>query len=274
MAEPIPEEVQRLDDAKPLRTCKGVILPDGSRVFSKTVVITTGTFLRGQINIGSTVRPAGRIGDEPAIGLALSLESLDFRLSRLKTGTPPRLRASSIDYSQLEVQQGDSPPVPFSFMNDRVWLKAEDQVGFWKIYLPYYFNCYLIVYLSFEKLPCHLTYTTDAINQIVRDNLHQNRHVTEEVTGPRYCPSIESKVLRFGQKSHQIWLEPEGFDSDVVYPNGLSCTLPEEFQVQLVQTIPGLENAEVIRPGKHTNYNDNNVNTILRFVSNICMFLF
>lgn len=112
-----------------LKSCQGVILPDGKKIFSKTVIITTGTFLRGQINIGTTVRPAGRIGDEPAIGLAKTLESLQFRLSRLKTGTPPRIKASSIDYSQLEAHPGDNPPVPFSFMNDRVWLKNEEQVS-------------------------------------------------------------------------------------------------------------------------------------------------
>lgn len=112
-----------------IKSCHGVILPDGKKIFSKTVVITTGTFLRGQINIGATVRPAGRIGDAPAIGLAKTLESLKFRLSRLKTGTPPRIRASSINYSQLEAQPGDNPPVPFSFMNDRVWLNNEDQVS-------------------------------------------------------------------------------------------------------------------------------------------------
>lgn len=111
-----------------IKSCQGVILPDGRKIFSKTVVITTGTFLRGQINIGATVRPAGRIGDAPAIGLAKTLESLKFRLGRLKTGTPPRIRASSINYSQLEAQPGDNPPVPFSFMNDRVWLDNKDQV--------------------------------------------------------------------------------------------------------------------------------------------------
>lgn len=111
-----------------LKRCQGVVLPDGTKIRSKTVIITTGTFLRGQINIGDTVRPAGRIGDEPAIGLANSLEALEFRLSRLKTGTPPRLRASSIDFTQLDAQRGDDPPVPFSFMNSTVWLKNEDQV--------------------------------------------------------------------------------------------------------------------------------------------------
>ena len=125
---------------------------------------------------------------------------------------------------------GDKSPVPFSFMNEKVWIDPKDQ------------------------LPCHLTYTNSQVNDIVKRNLHQNRHVTENLTGPRYCPSIESKVLRFGHKSHQIWLEPEGFDSDVIYPNGLSCTLPAEEQVQLVRTLPGLENAEVVRPGYGVEY--------------------
>lgn len=112
-----------------IKSCRGVILPDGKRIYAKAVVITTGTFLRGQINIGATVRPAGRIGDAPAIGLAQTLDSLQFRLARLKTGTPPRIRAASIDYSQMIVQRGDDPPVPFSFMNDKVWLDTKDQVS-------------------------------------------------------------------------------------------------------------------------------------------------
>lgn len=217
-------------DTSAIKVCNGVRLPDGQEIRSKTVVITTGTFLRGQINIGIEIRPAGRIGDAPAIGLANSLESLEFRLSRLKTGTPPRVKASSIDFSQLECSNGDKEPAPFSFMNSSVWLDADKQ------------------------LPCYLTYTTPAINEIVQSNLHLNRHVTEEINGPRYCPSIESKVLRFGHKTHQIWLEPEGFHSDVIYPNGLSCTLPEELQVELVHKIPGLERAEMIRPGYGVEY--------------------
>lgn len=211
--------------------CHGVVLGSGTAIKSSSVVITTGTFLRGQINIGLEVRPAGRIGDAPAIGLANTLEKVGFRMARLKTGTPPRIRKSSIDFRNLNVQKGDSPPEPFSFMNDRVWIEADQQ------------------------LDCHLTFTNPAaVDEIVRGNLHCNRHVTEEITGPRYCPSIESKVLRFGRKSHQIWLEPEGFDNDVIYPNGLSCTLPEEHQVRLVRTLPGLENAELLRPGYGVEY--------------------
>lgn len=212
--------------------CHGVVLKTGEKIFSKCVVITTGTFLRGQINIGLDVRPAGRIGDEPAIGLAESLERMQFRMGRLKTGTPPRLLRSSINYNHKEVEchLPDEIPSPFSFMNDKVWIKSEDQ------------------------LPCHLTYTTMQVNSIVKNNLHVNRHVSEEITGPRYCPSIESKILRFGQKPHQIWLEPEGLDNDLIYPQGLSCTLPEDLQVQLVRSIKGLENAELVRPGYGVEY--------------------
>lgn len=210
--------------------CSGVILQNGERIHSHGVVITTGTFLRAHINIGLDVRPAGRLGDAPAIGLANSLESLKFRMGRLKTGTPPRIRKNSINYTNLSVQLGDNPPSPFSFLNDRVWIDPNDQ------------------------LPCHLTYTTFKVNEIVKENMHQNRHVTEEITGPRYCPSIESKILRFGQKTHQVWLEPEGFNSDLVYPQGLSCTLPEEQQVELIHSIVGLEQAEVVFPGYGVEY--------------------
>ncbi|XP_055627903.1 protein MTO1 homolog, mitochondrial [Toxorhynchites rutilus septentrionalis] len=212
------------------RRINGVRLKNDSMINCKALVITTGTFLRGQINIGDKTSPAGRIGDEPAIGLAKSLEDLNFRLSRLKTGTPPRIKASTIDFSTLERHPGDSPPVPFSFMNERVWLDGQQQ------------------------LDCFLTHTSMDVNDIVKRNLHRNRHVTEELTGPRYCPSIESKVLRFGGKTHQIWLEPEGFDSELIYPNGLSCTLPEEAQVELVHCLRGLEKAEVVRPGYGVEY--------------------
>lgn len=212
-------------DIPRMNVVSGILTKTGREIYCKSVVITTGTFLRGQINIGLDVRPAGRIGDEPAIGLAKSLETLGFKLSRLKTGTPPRIKADTINYDMLVKHYGDDPPVPFSFMNSKVWINAEDQ------------------------LVCHMTHTTESVKAIVKDNLHVNRHVTEEVTGPRYCPSIESKILRFGEKTHQIWLEPEGFNSNVIYPNGLSCTLPADLQVKLVRSLVGLENAEVLRPG-------------------------
>uniref|UniRef100_A0A182JWA2 tRNA uridine 5-carboxymethylaminomethyl modification enzyme C-terminal subdomain domain-containing protein n=1 Tax=Anopheles christyi TaxID=43041 RepID=A0A182JWA2_9DIPT len=208
----------------------GVRLSDGRTITANSLVITTGTFLRGQINIGLETRPAGRIGDEPAIGLAKSIEELGFQLGRLKTGTPPRIHRDSIRFEQLARHPGDDPPVPFSFLNDRVWLQPHLQ------------------------LDCFLTQTTAQVNDIVLRNLHCNRHVTEELTGPRYCPSIESKILRFGHKQHQIWLEPEGFDSELIYPNGLSCTLPADEQVQLVRCLQGLEQAEVVRPGYGVEY--------------------
>ncbi|XP_037954638.1 protein MTO1 homolog, mitochondrial-like [Teleopsis dalmanni] len=212
------------------KRCEGVVLQNGDVVYSHTVILTTGTFLRAQINIGLETRPAGRVGDAPAIALGKNLESIGFRMGRLKTGTPPRIAKNSINYVGLPLHYGDNPPIPFSFMNENVWLRPEDQ------------------------LPCYLTHTTSRVNDIVRENLHVNRHVTEEITGPRYCPSIESKVLRFQAKTHQIWLEPEGLDSELIYPQGLSCTLPHEQQEQLVHAIKGLESAVVVQPGYGVEY--------------------
>ncbi|XP_066589503.1 protein MTO1 homolog, mitochondrial [Prorops nasuta] len=210
--------------------CAGIILKDGTKVFSDTVVITTGTFLRGQINIGLERRPAGRMDDEPSIGLANTLERLGFKMGRLKTGTPPRLDKSTIDFSKCQKHYPDSKPEPFSFLNEKVWISPEKQ---------------LIV---------HLTHTNDAVAKIIRDNMHCNSHVTEEITGPRYCPSIESKILKFSKNVHQIWLEPEGFESPLIYPGGLSCTLPADKQQELVNCLPGLENANIVRPGYGVEY--------------------
>ncbi|XP_035824440.1 protein MTO1 homolog, mitochondrial-like, partial [Aplysia californica] len=210
--------------------CCGVVLDSGEVIPSSTVVLTAGTFLRGSINIGLTQRPAGRIGDEPAVGLARTIEKAGFTMGRLKTGTPPRLDKRSIDFSCTEVKPGDERPMPFSFMNETVWIKPEDQ------------------------LPCHMTRTTDQVAQVVRDTLHLNRHVQEEINGPRYCPSIESKILRFSQKTHQVWLEPEGLDSEVIYPQGMSCTMPEEHQLVMMRAIPGLENCRIVRPGYGVEY--------------------
>ncbi|XP_014246528.1 protein MTO1 homolog, mitochondrial [Cimex lectularius] len=212
------------------KACAGVVIRGGAEIFSRSVILTTGTFLRGQINIGLDVTPAGRLGDEPSIGLADTLKKQGFNLGRLKTGTPPRLNGKTIDYSVCEKHYGDKEPVPFSFMNDKVWIKPEDQSI------------------------CYLTHTNPCMNKIILDNMHLNRHVKEEINGPRYCPSIESKVLRFGDRCHQVWLEPEGLNTDVVYPNGLSCTLPEELQVQMVRTIKGLENVEVLKSGYGVEY--------------------
>lgn len=210
--------------------CIGITLDDHSTIHSQCVVLTTGTFLRGQINIGLETYPAGRLGDKPAIGLAHTLEKLEFKLGRLKTGTPPRLDGRTIDYSSLEMQHGDKPPEPFSFSSTKVWIEAEDQV------------------------PMYLTQTTPEVDKLVLDNLHLDRHVKEEVTGPRYCPSIESKVLRFKGRVHQVWLEPEGLDTHIIYPNGISCTLPADVQQKLVRCMPGCHNAEMIRPGYGVEY--------------------
>ena len=215
---------------KTVQQCKGIVLGDGSQILSDTVVLTTGTFLKGQINIGLDVRPAGRLGDAPAIGLAQTLEKLQFRMGRLKTGTPPRLDKNTINFSVMTKHGGDKRPLPFSFLNDCVWMKPEDQ-----------------------EL-CYMTYTNADVAKIIKENQHVNRHIREEVLGPRYCPSIESKVLRFKKDVHQIWLEPEGLNNDIIYPNGLSCTLPEELQYQLVRKIHGLENVTMLSPGYGVEY--------------------
>ncbi|KAI5160398.1 protein MTO1 homolog, mitochondrial [Manis pentadactyla] len=208
----------------------GVVLADGSTVCAESVILTTGTFLRGVTVIGLEVHPAGRLGDEPSIGLAQTLEKLGFVVGRLKTGTPPRIAKESINFSVLNKHTPDSPSVPFSFINETVWIKPEDQ------------------------LPCHLTHTNPRVDEIVLDNLHLNSHVKETTRGPRYCPSIESKVLRFPNRLHQIWLEPEGLDSDLIYPQGLSMTLPAELQEKMITCIRGLENAKMIQPGYGVQY--------------------
>ncbi|XP_076233436.1 5-taurinomethyluridine-[tRNA] synthase subunit MTO1, mitochondrial [Calliopsis andreniformis] len=210
--------------------CHGIILKDGTKIYSEAVVITTGTFLKGQINIGLEKRPAGRLGDEPSIGLADTLERVGFKIGRLKTGTPPRIEQSTIDFSKCIVQKPDEVSTPFSFMNETVWLPVEKQLN------------------------CYLTYTTEGVVKIIKNNLHCNRHVTEELTGPRYCPSIESKILKFSNFKHQIWLEPEGLDSPITYPSGLSCTLPAEKQEELIKCISGLENAKMLKPGYGVEY--------------------
>lgn len=225
--------------------CSGIILKDGTRIKSKAVVITTGTFLKGQINIGTESRPAGRMGDAPAIGLAETLSSLGLKMGRLKTGTPPRLKADTIDYSVCDRQLGDNPPSPFSFMNDRVWIKVS-WINFETALLIFFF-----VVQPEDQLICYLTRTTLAMEDIIKNNMHLNPHFCGELTGPRYCPSIEAKVLRFGGRRHPVWLEPEGLHSDVVYPNGISCTLPPNLQEQLVRSIPGLEKAEIVQLGEH-----------------------
>jgi tRNA uridine 5-carboxymethylaminomethyl modification enzyme len=208
----------------------GVRLVDGRELMAGAVVLTTGTFLRGLIHIGERQTPAGRVGEAPAIGLSATLEGLGFRLGRLKTGTPPRLDGTTIDWASLEMQPGDEPPEPFSALTERI---------------------------PNPQIQCAITRTTEATHQIIRSNVHRSPMYSGQIQsrGPRYCPSIEDKIVRFGERDgHQIFLEPEGLDDTTVYPNGISTSLPEEVQLAVVASIPGLEKARVIRPGYAIEY--------------------
>lgn len=210
--------------------CAGVVTGDGREIRAGAVVLTTGTFLRGLIHIGEEKIPAGRVGEEPAIGLSLTLERLGFNLGRLKTGTPPRLDGKSIDWAGLEMQPGDNPPPPFSTLTDRI---------------------------TTPQIDCAITYTTAAVHRIIRDNIHRAPMYSGQIegVGPRYCPSVEDKVVRFADKErHQIFLEPEGLDDDTVYPNGISTSLPRDVQLDILKNIPGLEYVRMIRPGYAIEY--------------------
>ncbi len=212
---------------------RGVRLEGGGRLGAGAVILTTGTFLRGVAHVGEVRTACGREGDRPSVGLARALEAAGFELGRFKTGTTPRLVGKTIDFSRLEIQPGDRPPRPFSFWTDPT---------------------------TFPHLPqrvCHLTATGEATHRIVRENLHRSPLFRGEIVGrgPRYCPSIEDKVVRFADKaSHTVYLEPDGLDTDEVYPGGISTSLPEEVQRALLRTLPGLEDVEIARPGYAIEY--------------------
>lgn len=209
---------------------KSVRLADGRELSAAAIVLTTGTFLNGLVHIGPVTFPAGRMGEPPSRGLSKTLSVLAFPLGRLKTGTPPRLDGRTIDWASLEQQQGDDPPEPFSALTDRI---------------------------ETPQIACGITWTTDAGHEVIRSRLGDAPIYSGQIDGrgPRYCPSIEDKVVRFGDRTrHQIFLEPEGLEDDTVYPNGISSSMPEDVQRAFVATIPGLEKARIIRPGYAIEY--------------------
>jgi tRNA uridine 5-carboxymethylaminomethyl modification enzyme len=209
---------------------KGVSLEDGRELRASAVVLTIGTFLNGLIHIGDKKIPAGRVGEGPALRLSGDLSALGLKLGRLKTGTPARLDRKTIRWDDLDVQEADEDPIPFSFMTEQI---------------------------TTPQIACGITRTTERTHQIIRDNIHRSAMYSGQIegVGPRYCPSIEDKINRFGDRDgHQIFLEPEGLDDDTIYPNGISTSLPEEVQELFIRSIPGLEDVRILQPGYAIEY--------------------
>ena len=214
----------------PARRVRGVALRDGRVVSAEAVIITTGTFLNGLIHCGEQIYPAGRSGEPPSVMLGEKLRNLGLRCGRLKTGTPPRLDARSIEWSRFEAQPGDAEPTPFSFRTEKI---------------------------DRQQVMCHIAFTTEETHRVLRDNLHRSPLYSGQISGvgPRYCPSIEDKIVKFPDKlRHQIFLEPEGLDTNEIYVNGMSTSMPIDVQAAMVRSVPGLEHAEMIRPGYAIEY--------------------
>jgi tRNA uridine 5-carboxymethylaminomethyl modification enzyme len=212
--------------------CRGIKLRDGRTVGAQAVIITTGTFLNGLIHCGEQQYPAGRSGEPPSVLLGESLKQLGLRGCRLKTGTPPRLDGRSIDWSRFQAQPGDADPTPFSFRTKRV-AHADSQV------------------------PCYIAYTSEETHRIIRENVHRSPMYSGQIKsiGPRYCPSIEDKIVKFpDNETHQLFLEPEGLNTHEIYVNGMSTSLPIEVQLAIIKSVPGLETAEMLRPGYAIEY--------------------